>query len=146
MTEPPICLGTRFLPEDSISFTPMSEERSGYDGRRDRDQWTSSDRRASRVFDVLSNERRRKALSYLVEHDASVDIDELVSQLASETDIDSREADWSRLELMFHHAHLPKMADAGLVEYDQETASVEKTEMANEMARRLELIADPQVS
>lgn len=124
----------------------MSKERSGYDGRRDRDQWTPSDRRASRVFDVLSNERRRMALSYLVEHDASVDIDELVSQLASETDIDSREADWSRLELMFHHAHLPKMADAGLVEYDQETAVVEKTEMANEMARRLELIADPQVS
>lgn len=124
----------------------MSDERSGPDSHHIRDQSVPVDHQASRVFDVLSDEWRRMALSYLVEQDSSVNVDALVDQLVTETDTASREVDWPQLELMLHHAHLPKMADAGLIEYDRAAAVVEKTEMANEMAGRLELRSDPQFS
>lgn len=78
----------------------------------------------STVFDVLSDEKRRHALYYLLE-DASgtAEASEIADHLQS-VGFGSR---WSGREAVLaalHHRHLPRMEDAGLVEYEGEGGAV----------------------
>ena len=77
-----------------------------------------------RVFDLLSNERRRYALYYLEQHDGPVPIDEVAEQVAEwETDgapSSIPEEKFDRVEVSLYHNVLPKAAEAKYVEYDPE--------------------------
>jgi DNA-binding transcriptional ArsR family regulator len=69
------------------------------------------------TFDVLANRRCRIALRHLAECDDALVVDDLAARLADELD---GEASETHLSTSLHHTHLPKLDDAGLVEYDSD--------------------------
>lgn len=78
------------------------------------------------VFDVLANQRRRFVLYHL--HDSTdgiATIDEIAAYVASLEESDAEPAE-HRLHVVtsLQHMHLPKLEDAGVVEYDQRSETV----------------------
>jgi len=67
------------------------------------------------LFAVLSNANRRFVLSHLVQRETPPALDPLAGALAEWSDDLSLED--ARIAL--HHVHLPKLQEAGLVEYDE---------------------------
>lgn len=73
---------------------------------------------------LLSNNRRRYALHYLLQHreDQPVSMRELTRQVAAwENDIDPAEveaAERRRVHISMHQRHLPKLERAGIVDYE----------------------------
>lgn len=84
-----------------------------------------------RVFDLLSNERRRYALYYLEQHNERVPVDKVAEQVATwQTDrgTDSiPEEKFEDVEVSLQHSDLPKAAKAEYVQYDPEEEVVEVT-------------------
>jgi len=73
------------------------------------------------VFECLSEQRRREVIAELRVR-GSASLRELVDAVAHTGDRPER------VELELHHRHLPKLADAGLVEYDPQDRVVEPTD------------------
>lgn len=93
-----------------------------------------------RLFDVLSNYRRRLALRHLREVDGPVSLDELATELAhleSGSDPPSlRREKWEDVTAALAHVHLPQMDDVNVVDYDEaadEIAVGENAELAWEL-------------
>lgn len=86
------------------------------------------------MFDVLSADRRRYTLQYLVETDATVPLSELAAAVATtETDESSVSADSrQQVAIDLHHRHLPKLADEGLISYDADANLTTVTETGRE--------------
>ncbi len=83
---------------------------------------------ADAVFEVLADADRRIALSYLARTDGPTPVDDVVDAVVREAaggdaGVDAR----GRVAAAFHHNHLPRMADAGLVDYDVERRTVAAT-------------------
>ncbi|WP_135829866.1 DUF7344 domain-containing protein [Halorussus halobius] len=71
------------------------------------------------LFDVLSAERRRHALYVLYRRTEPTTVRDLADAVAAECGVDL-----ARVTADLAHVHLPKLADAGLVEYDREGGTV----------------------
>lgn len=69
---------------------------------------------------LLEVDRRRHALFVLADHVGPIDLDELATAVAErEAGVDADEAEVvASVATTLHHIHLPKMAEAGVVEYD----------------------------
>jgi len=80
------------------------------------------------AFDLLSNARRRLALKYLLEQDTPVGIDELAAHVAAvENDTEIEQLDEKqrkRTYVSLYQTHIPKLAKAGVVEYDSDERTV----------------------
>lgn len=85
----------------------------------------------SRIFELLSEERRRYALYYLEQHEEPVPVDELAERIAEWEDdpaaLDLPEDEHRNVEIELEHKHLPKASDAEFVEYDPDAEVVEVT-------------------
>ena len=77
------------------------------------------------VFECLAEPARRAVIEVLCDRTTAT-LDELADAVAEQGDTRGGPAD--RLVPDLHHRHLPKLADAGLVEYDAEGGVVEVTE------------------
>ncbi|MFC6725279.1 hypothetical protein ACFQE1_13045 [Halobium palmae] len=103
------------------------------------------------VFDVLSNQRRRHLLHYLKQRDGDgeIELSEISSQLAAWEQGTAPEmisyADRKNVHTALYQFHLPKMADAGFVDYDQRSGSVRLTEAARGLEVYLETGSDRDV-
>lgn len=90
----------------------------------------SSDRWA--VFDILQNQRRRFVLYHLDGRAAPVELGALVEQVAAwenDTTVSSVTATQrKRVYDALQQVHLPRLQEAGLVEYDADTRTVSTTE------------------
>lgn len=89
------------------------------------------------VFDALSHPDRQRILRGL-RMGSATSVAALVSELVG-AEIGGRRPDRTRIEVALHHRHLPKMADAGVIDYDPESGTVETTEatvVARELLRR----------
>ena len=82
---------------------------------------------ANERHELLASKRRRLALDILEEETSTVHIETLAGRIAAkEGDADSTpEETVERIALALHHTHLPKMASAGVLEYDPETHRIE---------------------
>ncbi len=93
------------------------------------------------MLDVLGSRQRRHVLSALVDRHAPVALDDLVAAVAArgtETPgADAPDARRDGLRTRFHHVHLPKLDDVGLVEYDHDARTVEATARLRSVAARL---------
>lgn len=79
-----------------------------------------ADAKLDELFEVLADGHRRRLLEYL--EDAEDDVaalPELVDHVADES-ADDRE----RVAVTLHHSHLPKLAEADIVEYDARSETV----------------------
>lgn len=74
------------------------------------------------VFDVLSNQRRRYALSCLVDNAQSMALADLAEDVAAResegTRTETSEEEIQAVATSLYHAHIPKLVNAGAVEYD----------------------------
>jgi DNA-binding transcriptional ArsR family regulator len=90
------------------------------------------------LFHVLQNERRRAVLRYLDGREEVVRMRDVAEQIAAwEYDttvalLDSDER--QRVYISLYQSHLPKLDDAGIVEYDQARGNVRLTECGQAVA------------
>ena len=87
------------------------------------------------IFEVLKNRRRRDVLEYLQSEGGTVTLAELAEQIAAwENDIEVAELNSTqrkRVYVALYQTHLPKMDDAGIVEYDRDRGNVTLSENAD---------------
>lgn len=95
------------------------------------------------VFEILQNARRREVLSYLRGREGPVDIRDLtVYVAAAENDCPADDLEYNqrkRVHTSLYQSHLPKLADAGLVEYDRRAGTVVATPQAATFEAYLDL-------
>ena len=77
---------------------------------------------------LLSHDRRRRAIEYVEAAPGPVDIDELAAHVAAETaektEEELTEDEKRRMLIELHHNHLPKLADHGILTYDQASGTI----------------------
>lgn len=99
-----------------------AESSNGYESPTDvgipeqRTAETSSDT----ILRLLSNERRRRLISFLLERqDERVPVDDVIDYLTREERPDPGPVvHRERVAIDLHHAHIPILADAGVIEHD----------------------------
>jgi predicted transcriptional regulator len=83
------------------------------------------------LFEMLSSSRRRHALHLLKSADEPVELGDIAEQVAAwEYDTDIAEVSYDerkRVYTALQQSHLPKMDDAGVVEFDKNRGVVEPT-------------------
>ena len=76
---------------------------------------------------VVAHPRRRSILHHLIENgDDAIELNELTETAATDggnVEI-SHDPDNTRTRIELHHTHLPKLAEAGLIEYDAHDGTV----------------------
>lgn len=80
------------------------------------------------TFDALTHPHRRYVLYYLRTHSEGISVDTLTAVLANKLEGPSATAGKKtpeRIEIALLHTHLPKLANAGLITFDQNRRSVE---------------------
>jgi len=86
------------------------------------------------TFEILKNRRRRLILKYLEDEDDPTPLGELAEHIAAiENDIDVRQLNSQqrkRVYIGLYQCHLPKMDDAGIIEYNQTRGIVELNDSA----------------
>lgn len=101
----------------------MTESSNGKPGTSRRTvELTESDRHR-----LLSRVRRRVALDVLAERRAPIGLDELAGAVVTR-ERDAAVVDGAAVEqaaAMLHHVHLPKLDDAGVLDYDPASRRVE---------------------
>lgn len=84
------------------------------------------------IFSILSDERRRYALYCLQEHRQPMALADLADEVAR-LEYDERSLatipaeDVKRVYMSLYHNHVPKMADANVLEYDQDSDAIRLT-------------------
>lgn len=99
------------------------------------------------IFDVLSNERRQCILHYLKQQDGRrVDLRELVDYVAAwENDTTTEAVDGDQRKRVYaalRQSHLPKLHEAGIVEYENLRGGVELTDEARRVQKYLEYVPE----
>lgn len=94
------------------------------------------------AFDLLSNVRRRFVLRRLQDRPEGVELSALAEQLAAEeNDAELEELSAQqrkRTYVSLYQTHIPKLADAGVVEYDPDTGMVYPTHHVDELSQYFE--------
>jgi len=89
------------------------------------------------VFDILSNTRRRMVLYYLREYGAPASVQEIAERIAAlENEIPPEELSRQqrkRVYVSLYQTHLPKLNEAGIIEYDDNEGMVSLTDRALEI-------------
>ena len=92
------------------------------------------------VLDLLSNRRRRYALYHLSRGDGSAAVSKLAETIA---DLESEPVDERRVRRDLYHSQLPRLAEAGVVEFDSTAKVVSLTaEKESPLTAYLELAAE----
>ena len=87
------------------------------------------------IFELLKNRRRREVLQYLLETEETVTLGELAEQIAAwenDTEVTALSSDQrKRVYVALYQTHLPKMDDAGIIEYDQDRGLIDLSDNAD---------------
>lgn len=91
------------------------------------------------LFELLDHPRRRRLLAILLDASGLLELDELVGRLgtavpvpgATTTELSAAERQRIRVSLL--HKHLPKLSDAGVVDYDEADHSVGLADHAEQL-------------
>ncbi|MFB6179012.1 MAG: hypothetical protein ABEI77_04730 [Halorientalis sp.] len=96
------------------------------------------------AFQLLSNKRRRYALHYLKRTDETVELGDLSERIAAwenETSVQAVDAaQRKRVYTSLQSHHLPKMADQGVISYDERAGEVQLTDHGDELDVYLEVV------
>ncbi len=102
------------------------------------------------LYDVLSNRRRRYVIHALKRREQPIELGELANQIAAwESDTteqsvssDARKSVYTSLQ----QAHLPKMDEANVVEFDKDRGVVDATPNLEELDVYIEFVESEQIS
>jgi hypothetical protein len=99
------------------------------------------------AFDLLSNARRRFVLRRLQSDREGIELSDLAEELAAEEN-EVRPDELSaqqrkRTYVSLYQTHIPKLSEAGVVEYDSETGIVSPTRHVDELAQYFEEESEP---
>jgi len=90
-----------------------------------------------RIFDLLSNSRRRMVLFYLRKRGSEMAVTELAEEIAAkENDIDVESVTYKqrkRVHVSLYQTHLQRLADAEIVRYEKDEGTVRLTDRATEI-------------
>ena len=90
-----------------------------------------------RVFDILSSPRRRYVLHYLRTEESPIELTALAEEVAAwenDTTVENLSSqDRKRVYVSLYQTHIPKLSEAGLIEYDSESGSVALSSQASEI-------------
>ncbi|MFC4989373.1 MULTISPECIES: DUF7344 domain-containing protein [Saliphagus] len=96
------------------------------------------------IFDLLKNRRRRQVLAYLQEADETITLSELAEEIAAwENDIEVRELksdQRKRVYVALYQTHLPKMDDAGVIDYNKDRGLITLSENADSLQEYLTIV------
>ena len=88
-------------------------------------QRLAADGRPSEVaFGVLPNRRRSRLVGALACREPDVSLEALASAVAARESSTPSDALVREVAISLHHVHLPRLADADVVDYDTETNTV----------------------
>ncbi|WP_251331114.1 DUF7344 domain-containing protein [Haloplanus pelagicus] len=89
------------------------------------------------VFSILSNQRRRYVLSVLHRNSETVELRDLAERIAAwENDVTVADLDYKQRKRVYtslHQTHLPKLDEAGIVEYDRDRGTITLADRASEL-------------
>lgn len=102
------------------------------------------------VFDVLSNQRRRHAVHTLKRNDhRPMEIGDLAEEIAAiENGIEISELSYDQRKTVYtalQQSHLPKMDDAGVVEFDKDRGTIDPTPALKQVELYLEIVPERDV-
>lgn len=119
----------------------MELETNASDGQQNDTSQISADI----AFTILKNQRRRFALHYLKEQSRPVKLSELAEQVAAweeDTTVDSLPSKKRKsVYTSLYQSHLPKLADAGVIDYNRDRGVVALTESAPQLEDYLNVTA-----
>ena len=101
---------------------------------------------ADTALEILSNERRRCVLRCLLPYDNPMALADLADEVAAlengtgTTDVSKEDA--KDVYVSLYHADIPKLADADIVECDQDQNTVTLTQNAAELRPLLDVVDD----
>lgn len=99
------------------------------------------------IFSVLQNARRRYVIYYLVTHDGWVTSRDLADQVAAwENDDPVQELSYEqrkRVRTALYQTHLPRLDDAGVIEYDVRDGRLRPTDQLTAYERYLDRVPEP---
>jgi DNA-binding transcriptional ArsR family regulator len=97
------------------------------------------------IFSMLSNPRRRYVIRYLKSDPGPVRIRDLAQQIAAwENDVDVSDLTYKQRKRVYtslHQTHLPKLDEAGVVDYDRDRGTIELADRAAELDIYLEVVS-----
>ncbi len=98
---------------------------------------TETDLSSDEIFSLLSNKRRRFILRHLKKEKQPVDLSQVVEEVAAwESDKpveELTEDERKRVYVSLYQTHIPKLAAAGLINYEDVERTVELTDSANQI-------------
>lgn len=95
------------------------------------------------VYRALAHSRRRRVLDVLSESDSPMALADLAADIASreskESEETADEASIERVQISLYHNHVPKLADASIVEFNasKRTVSLDDSERSRSIRNRL---------
>ncbi|WP_192498385.1 DUF7344 domain-containing protein [Halorussus halophilus] len=123
----------------SAEATPSPSER-----RTNGESDTPADLSTDQTFHLLQTQRRRDALWYLKQHDGPVEMSDMAEQVAAweyDTTVPELHSNQrQRVYIGLYQTHLPKLDQAGVIDYNQSRGIVERTPLAEEFDAYLEEI------
>lgn len=99
---------------------------------------TDDDLSPTEIFELLTHQRRRHALRYLVRRVGAVHLGELAEHVALREGDPTRDR-YERVLTGLVHTHVPKLADAGVVRYDPDRKTLKRQQSADQLAPFLTL-------
>lgn len=86
----------------------------------------STDLSLNAILELLTHHHRRELLRQLVDDpDHTADFDEITTSLIEqELERTGKRPGRTEIEVQLHHIHLPKLMDAGIVEYDTRSREI----------------------
>ncbi len=90
------------------------------------------------VFELLLEDRRRYTLYYLSRKIGAVALDDVVDRLAHREGAPTH-GRREEIRLEFHHTHLPKLTESGVVAHDPAAETIEREPAARALDSYLEL-------
>ncbi|ELZ05876.1 DUF7344 domain-containing protein [Natrialba asiatica] len=98
------------------------------------------------VFGLLANQRRRYVLMCLIDHSEAIALADLAEDVAVRgnkgaiTEISKEKV--RTIHTSLYHTHIPKLVEAGAVEYDQDRDLVRTSETSERVQHLLSIAAD----
>jgi hypothetical protein len=90
------------------------------------------------LFHLLQNERRRRAVEFLLDQEDGVDMGDIAEHIAAlENDVTVAElssAQRKRVYVGLYQCHLPKLDESGVIDYDKDRGTVSRTDLTDRLA------------